>query len=221
MLWDMDGTIVDTEPYWMAAETPFVESFGGTWTHEQALNLVGMPLPYSAGLMQEAGVTLSAEEIIAHLTNAVMDRIATEGVPYRPGAYELLLHLREAGIKLALVTMSMRRMALTIVAQMPPDIFDVVVAGDDVARPKPYPDPYLQACRALAVDAADCVAIEDSPNGLRSALASGATTLAVPAMVSVEGVGAHAVWPTLQERTLADLNDLHAARRMPSSGLAQ
>jgi beta-phosphoglucomutase-like phosphatase (HAD superfamily) len=88
-----------------------------------------------------------------------------------------------------------------------------VIAGDDATRPKPFPDPYLQACEALGVDIRDCVAIEDSPNGLHSAVASGATSLGVPLHVSLVGTGAHAVWPSLGGRTVDDLAELHATHR--------
>ncbi|WP_281349491.1 HAD family hydrolase [Microbacterium rhizomatis] len=212
VLWDMDGTLVDTEPYWMAAETPLIESFGGTWSHEQALQLVGMGLEDSSRILQDAGVRMQVHEIIDHLTSDVMGRLAEDGILFRPGARELLAELRAAGIKTALVTMSMRRMAQTVVDLIDFDAFDVVVAGDDVTRPKPFPDPYLQACALLGVEAADCVAIEDSPNGLRSALASGASSIGVPLMVSLAGVGAHAIWPTLEGRTVADVAEFHAAR---------
>ncbi|MEV8268167.1 HAD family phosphatase [Microbacterium sp. NPDC076911] len=210
VLWDMDGTLVDTEPYWMAAETPLIERFGGTWSHEQALACVGLGLEDSARIFQTAGVRMAVHEITAHLTDEVMRQLATEGVPFRPGARELLASLRAAGIKTALVTMSLRRMADTVVDLIDFDAFDVVVAGDEVTRPKPFPDPYLQACKALGVNAQDTVAIEDSPNGLRSAVASGASTIGVPLMVPVEGVGADAIWPTLEGRTAQDLASFHA-----------
>jgi HAD superfamily hydrolase (TIGR01509 family) len=206
----MDGTLVDTEPYWMAAETPLVESFGGTWSHEQALQLVGLGLEDSARIFQAAGVRMSVPEIIDHLTDDVMARLATTGVPFRPGARELLADLKASGVKTALVTMSMRRMATSVVDLIDFDAFDIVIAGDDTTRPKPYPDAYLQACAALDVDPADTVAIEDSPNGLRAALASGAVSLGVPLMLSLTGVGAHALWPTLEGRTTDDLRALHA-----------
>ncbi|MFG6502053.1 HAD family hydrolase [Microbacterium sp. P05] len=213
VLWDMDGTLVDTEPYWMAAETPLVESFGGTWSHEQALGLVGLGLEDSARIFQNAGVRLAVHEIIDHLTDEVMRRLAETGVPFRPGARELLAELKAAGVPTALVTMSMRRMADHVVNLMGFDAFDLVVAGDDVERPKPFPDPYLQACAALGVDPLDTIAIEDSPNGLRSAVASGAVSLGVPLMLPLEGVGAHALWPTLEGRTLDDLIALHRTHR--------
>jgi HAD superfamily hydrolase (TIGR01509 family) len=209
----MDGTLVDTEPYWMAAETPLVESFGGTWSHEQALRLVGLGLEDSARIFQDAGVRMSVDGIIDHLTDDVMSRLALTGVPFRPGARELLASLREAGIKTGLVTMSMRRMATTVVDLIDFEAFDVIIAGDDATRPKPFPDPYLQACEALGVTPEQAVAIEDSPNGLRSAVASGASVIGVPLMVSIAGAGAHAVWPTLEGRTADDLVAFHAAHR--------
>jgi beta-phosphoglucomutase-like phosphatase (HAD superfamily) len=93
------------------------------------------------------------------------------------------------------------------------DAFDVVVAGDDVTRPKPFPDPYLQACNALGVSPDEVVAIEDSPNGLRSAVASGATVIGVPLMVSLTGAGAHVLWDSLDGRTVDEVAAVHAAHR--------
>lgn len=207
----MDGTLVDTEPYWMAAETRLVEDHGGTWSHEQGLALVGMGLEDSARIFQDAGVRMGVHAIIDHLTDDVMEQLKTTGVPFRPGARELLANLRADGIKTALVTMSMRRMAETVVGLMDFEAFDVVIAGDDATRPKPYPDPYLQACEALELTPANVVAIEDSPNGLRSAVASGAATIGVPLMVSLVGAGAHAVWTSLEGKTVADVAAFHAA----------
>lgn len=214
----MDGTLVDTEPYWMAAETPLVESFGGTWSHEQALGLVGLGLEDAARIFQDAGVRMGVHDIVDFLTDDVMNRLVTEGVPFRPGAKELLRGLRDAGIKTALVTMSMRRMAESVVELIDFDAFDLIIAGDDATRPKPFPDPYLQACEALGVEVTDTVAIEDSPNGLRSAVASGASSIGVPHMVSLTGIGAHVLWDTLEGRTVEDVTNFHAARAVARGG---
>jgi HAD superfamily hydrolase (TIGR01509 family) len=204
----MDGTLVDTEPYWMVAETRLVESFGGTWSHEDALQLVGSGLIDSAIILQNAGVQMEAEAIVSHLTDSVQASLRAEGVPFRPGARELLLDLKAAGIPTALVTMSLRRMALNVVELIDFPAFDLVVAGDDVTNPKPHPEPYLQAAALLDIDIADAIVIEDSPTGVRAGLASGALTLGVPHIVSLDDVGAHALWPTLADRGTADLVDL-------------
>ena len=216
----MDGTLVDTEGYWMAAETPLVESYGGTWSHEQALSLVGSGLEDSARILQGAGVRLPEQEIVDLLTDRVMASLSETGVPFRPGALELLGDLRAGGVKTALVTMSRRRMAQTVVDLI--DLgdglsaFDVIIAADDASRPKPFPDPYLQACAALGVAPGDTVAIEDSPTGLRSAIAAGTVVLGVPLMVSLTGIGAHGLWPTLEGRSAADLGRFHDGVRAAS-----
>ncbi len=216
----MDGTVVDTEPYWMAAETRLVESFGGSWTHEDALQLVGSGLIDSAIILQAAGVQMGAQAIVDHLTDEVQRMLRTDGVPFRPGARELLLDLHEAGVPTALVTMSLRRMALSVVELIDFPAFRLVVAGDDVSEPKPHPEPYLRAAALLGIDIADAVVIEDSPTGVRAGAASGAVTLGVPHIVPLDDAGAHELWPTLEGRRVADLADLHD-RRTTTAGAAR
>ncbi|WP_445441949.1 HAD family hydrolase [Clavibacter sp. km1a] len=212
VLWDMDGTIVDTEPYWMVAEQELVGSFGGTWTHEDGLRLVGNGLPDSARILQAAGVDLPVDDIIGRLSDRVMEQILVE-VPWRPGARELLRGIRDAGIPTALVTMSIGRMARQVAEAVPFDAFDRVVAGDDVTHSKPHPEAYLTAARLLDVDVRDCVAIEDSAPGVASAAASGATVIAVPHHVPLPADDAYVLWDTLAGRSLADVEAAHADRR--------
>ncbi len=208
----MDGTIVDTEPYWMVAEQELVGSFGGTWTHEDGLRLVGNGLPDSARILQAAGVDLPVDDIIGRLSDRVMEQILVE-VPWRPGARELLRGIRDAGIPTALVTMSIGRMARQVAEAVPFDAFDRVVAGDDVTHSKPHPEAYLTAARLLDVDVRDCVAIEDSAPGVASAAASGATVIAVPHHVPLPADDAYVLWDTLAGRSLADVEAAHADRR--------
>lgn len=200
----MDGTIVDTEPYWMRAETELVSEHGGTWSHEQGMQLVGSGLVQSAMILQEAGVALSVDEIIGTLTDRVMEQVAVE-LPWRPGARELISELRAAGIPIALVTMSIRRMALQVAAAVGDDAFDVVIAGDDVEHPKPHPQPYLLAAERLGVPIGDCVALEDSQFGLTSAIAAGAATIGVPLHLALPEGPTHELWPSLEGRSVADL----------------
>ncbi|WP_308291537.1 HAD family phosphatase [Microbacterium sp. G2-8] len=221
VLWDMDGTLVDTEPYWMAAETALVKRFGGTWTHDDALELVGSDLEGSARILQRAGVDMGEQEIVEHLTDEVLRQMAESGIPFRPGAQELLRDLRDAGVKTAIVTMSRHRMAAQIADLIEFDAFDAILGGDDVPRPKPFPDPYLAGAEALGVDIRDCVAIEDSPTGLTSAVASGAAALGVPHIVPLGGVGALELWPTLEKRSAEDLAAFWRAHRDAGSADAR
>ena len=204
VLWDMDGTIVDTEPYWMRAEIDLVTSHGGTWSEDDGMQLVGSGLVQSARILQAAGVALEVDEIIGTLTDRVMAQIE-QSVPWRPGARELIAELRAAGIPIALVTMSIRRMAWQVAAALGEGVFDVVIAGDDVENPKPHPEPYLTAADRLGVPVSDCVAIEDSEFGLVSAVASGAATIGVPLHLTLHEGPTHELWSTLEGRTIADL----------------
>lgn len=212
VLWDMDGTIVDTEPYWMLAETELIESYGATWTHDEALQLVGIGLWDSARIIRAKGVDLTEDQIIDWMTDRVLEQVR-EHVPWRPGARELLSNLSERGVRIALVTMSIRRMALHVAEAIKVATFDVIVAGDDVERPKPFPDCYLLAAEQLGVAIEDCVALEDSVPGVAAAVASGAATIAVPHIVPIGESPVHHVWQTLADRTVDDLATVLAERR--------
>jgi HAD superfamily hydrolase (TIGR01509 family) len=181
----MDGTLVDTEPYWIDTEFALAAEHGATWSTDLALQLVGNDLLSSGRFIREhMGLDLSPEEIVDRLLDGVVARVSAE-VPWRPGARELLAELGERGVPCALVTMSYERFAAPIVAALPPGSFQVVVTGDRVTHGKPHPEPYLTAAGLLGVDAADCLAIEDSDTGCRSAEAAGCTVLAVPHHVAV------------------------------------
>ena len=208
VLWDMDGTLVDTEPYWMQAQDELVAAWGGEWSHEDALTLVGAGLWHAARVFQSRGVHLTEDEIVDHLTDRVLEQIETNGTPWRPGARELLSELREAGVKTALVTMSVRRMAEHVAAQLGFDGFDTVVSGDDVTHAKPHPEPYLVAAERLGVDPAACIAIEDSAPGSASAVAAGAVVIAVPFVLPLPESDVYTLWQSLDGRTLADLSAL-------------
>ena len=185
VLWDMDGTLVDTEPYWIETEFALAERHGGTWSTEHALNLVGRALLDSAGYIQEhMGITLEREAIVEELLDGVVERVRRE-VPWRPGARELLEDLRAADVPCALVTMSWTRLVEPILEHLPAGTFASVVTGDRVEQGKPHPEPYLRAADELGVDAADCVAIEDSNTGVRSGVAAGCVVLCVPNHVPI------------------------------------
>jgi HAD superfamily hydrolase (TIGR01509 family) len=181
----MDGTLVDTEPYWTVAELELAERYGGAWSAEQAMQVVGFDLVDAARLMRaQMGLDLEPERMVEELLDSVIAQVE-QSVPWRSGARELLASLRAAHVPCALVTMSYARFVAPIVAALPTGTFDAVITGDAVGRGKPHPEPYLAAARALDVLASECLAVEDSDTGATSASAAGCTVLVAPLHVQV------------------------------------
>ena len=181
----MDGTLVDTEPYWIEAEFALAERYGGTWSREHALNLVGNDLLVSGRYIREhAGIDVEPDRIVEELLDRVVARVERR-VPWRPGAVDLLVDLRAHDVRCALVTMSYRRFVEPILRVLPEGTFEVVVTGDAVTQGKPHPEPYQKAAAVLGVPPAATLAIEDSNTGARSAEAAGCTVLVVPNHVPV------------------------------------
>jgi HAD superfamily hydrolase (TIGR01509 family) len=185
VLWDMDGTLVDTEPYWIETEYELAERFGATWSQEQALTMVGWDLLDSGAYMKtQMDLDLTPAEIVDLLLDGVVERVRQE-IPWRPGARELLEDLRSDNVRCALVTMSYQRFVEPILEQLPEGTFEVIVTGDRVEFGKPHPEPYLKAAEELGIRTADCVAIEDSNTGAKSAEEAGCLVLCVPNHVPI------------------------------------
>ena len=201
----MDGTLVDTEPYWMATETAIAEQYGGEWTEEDALGLVGTELIVSGEYIKtKLGLAQSPEEVVEMLLDGVVAQVR-HAVPWCPGARELLLALHDAGVPCGLVTMSYQRFVAPILEHLPPETFRVVVTGDMVDNGKPHPEAYLTAAAALGVAPEDCVAIEDSATGARSAEAAGCRVLVVPNHVPVPDGPGRVFRDSLEGLSPADL----------------
>lgn len=205
VLWDMDGTLVDTEPYWIDTEFAMARKYAAEWTHEDGLRLVGNDLLESGRYIKaRMGLDISAEQVVEELLDGVVERVARD-VPWRPGARELLVDLRAAGVRCALVTMSYERFVAPILAQLPAETFTVIVTGDQVANGKPHPEPYEAAAAALGVRPRECLAIEDSNTGARSAETAGCTVLVVENHVPVAPGERRIFAPTLAGLSAADL----------------
>jgi HAD superfamily hydrolase (TIGR01509 family) len=217
VLWDMDGTLVDTEDYWMGAESALVAEHGGTWSEQQARALVGNPLPVSAEtLRREGGVDLPVDVIVERMLSHVVAEVRRH-LPWRTGAQELLAALRADDVPCALVTMSYARLTEAVVSALPPGTFGAVVTGDQVRYGKPHPEPYLTAARLLGVAPEDCVAIEDSRTGAASAHAAGAAVVAVPQVVPIPPGPGVVVVDTLEGLSPAALARLAGLARAAAS----
>lgn len=183
VLWDLDGTLVDTEPLWMAAERELAETYGKEWTDADGLQLVGFDLLDSgAYIRRHLSIDLSPGAIVEFLVKHVAATLHSTAVSWRPGVKPLIEALRAEGIPQAIVTMSYQSIAVPIAEQLP---IDALITGDMVTNGKPHPEPYLLAASKLGIAAGRCLAIEDSNTGANSANAAGCLVLAVPNMVAV------------------------------------
>lgn len=208
----MDGTLVDTEPYWFSGERSLVDQFGGCWTDEDAHAVVGFDLLDAAEyLRSRGGVRLPAAEIVERLLDHVISQLEV-AIPWRPGAVELLAELNAAGVPCALVTMSYRRFVSPVVAALPAGSFAAIITGDEVpvGEGKPHPTPYLLGAAACGVVAQRCVAIEDSPTGVRSAIAAGCAVLGVPNVRDIPPAPGVTLRRSLTDVTVDDLGALLA-----------
>jgi HAD superfamily hydrolase (TIGR01509 family) len=212
VLFDLDGTLIDSEDLWWEAECLTVAGWGGTWTREDQAHCLGGPLERVTTYMADrTGADVGAAVIGSRILDTMEGLLRSGNLDWRPGALELLVECRDRGVRTALVSNSHRRL-LDAVADavahhpgIPDPAFDATVAGDEVDEGKPHPEPYLSAAKALRVDIADCVVIEDSPTGVASGQASGAFVLAVPHLVAVPEAPRRVVLHTLDGVTVDDI----------------
>ncbi|MFI9388365.1 HAD family hydrolase [Kutzneria sp. NPDC052558] len=185
----MDGTLIDSEKVWDVSLADVATHLGGALTPETRAEMIGSNMDRTMVLMfQDLGLPLdpvAMDEACRFLTKRT-EELFHDGLPWRPGAAELLAAVRAAGVPTALVTSTERALTEIALDTIGRDFFDVTICGDEVdGRNKPLPEPYLKAARLLGVAPADCVAVEDSPTGSASAAAAGCTVLVVPCDVDV------------------------------------
>jgi HAD superfamily hydrolase (TIGR01509 family) len=190
VLWDMDGTLVDSEKLWDVALYETAEALGGKLTEEQRMTLVGSNMDDTSAYLLEVVGRPVTPAAVAETGEQIRRRTAglfDDALPWRPGAREALAAVREAGLRSALVTSTERALTELALNTIGREFFDVTVCGDEVeGHNKPHPRPYLKAAELLGVAPENCVAVEDSPPGTASAVAAGCTVLVIPNDVPVE-----------------------------------
>ena len=179
VLWDMDGTLIDSEPLWIEEERRLMESLGIEWTDEDARYCLGGPMVRVDEYMrQRSGQDFQPGALSSRLLEMVEARFSGP-LPFAPGALELLEELERIGTPLALVSASPRNLIDQAMNSFGKDRFNVIVSNNDVRKPKPDPEGYLLAAERLQVDIRRTLIIEDSIPGIGAAQASGAFVLGI------------------------------------------
>jgi HAD superfamily hydrolase (TIGR01509 family) len=188
VLWDMDGTLVDSEKLWDVSLQALYARLGGVLTPEVRDTTVGSS---SEGLMRIVYSDLGldhdpvAMEESADWLHEYTGELFEQGLAWLPGARELLDALTEAGVPMALVTNTRRGLTERALKSIGSHYFSASVCGDEVEHAKPAPDPYLRAAQLLSLEPEQCLAIEDSVTGSLAAEAAGCPILVVPNDVEV------------------------------------
>jgi HAD superfamily hydrolase (TIGR01509 family) len=207
VLFDMDGTLIESEQLWAVSLQQLAREYGCELSDAARIAMVGTDMPTSMRIFHDdIGRTDLDHAAGAARLVELTEVLFAAGLPWRPGALDLLTSVREAGIPTALVTSTERRLVKIAVETL--GAFDAIVCGDEVDFAKPDPWPYRQAAAMLGVDIARCVAIEDSPSGIRSALAAGARVIGVPAEVPIPPDLGAAIVPSLSEVDIPFLDRL-------------
>ncbi|MFI5659493.1 HAD family hydrolase [Streptomyces sp. NPDC051684] len=208
VLLDMDGTLVDTEGFWWDAEKAVFAELGHTLEDSWRHIVVGGPMTRSAGFLIEAtGADITLPELTVLLNDGFEKRIS-RSLPLMPGAARLLAELAAHDVPAALVSASHRRIIDRVLDSLGRANFRLTVAGDEVSRTKPHPDPYLLAASGLGAEPARCAVIEDTATGVTSAEAAGCQVVAVPSVSPIEPAPRRAVVRSLEHVNVPFLKGL-------------
>ena len=216
VLFDMDGTLIDSERLWFQAEAEVMKWLGwqGAWGPEHQEALVGGSVGRTVGYMLDvAGPQIRAAADPAEIARRLLDGVEArlrEEVPLMPGAKDLLAEVQASGLPTALVTSTGRKITEYALDGIGRSYFTTTICGDEVARPKPDPEPYLTVAQRLGVDPARCVALEDSPTGVASAEGAGCVTVAIPSVTPIRQAPRRKVVAALTQLDLAGLRALVA-----------
>lgn len=179
VVFDLDGTLIDSERLWADAEIALAASHGVVWTEQDAAACFGGTLSRTLQRIIDRGLGIGIEEARERILREMEARYRAH-VPWLPGAEALLVELRDAGIPTALGTMCVRRLVDVVVADAPAGTLGHTVAGDEVTLGKPDPEVFLRAMSLLGCTPEEAVIFEDSPIGVGAAVAAGAAVVAFP-----------------------------------------
>lgn len=215
VLWDFDGTLVDTEPAWQRAEHEFMAKYGAVWTHEDAIQLTGAPWRRVAGALREAaqaqGKVVEQDDwsIYQELFMSVVAHTNAGDVPWAPGSQQLLAKCAAAGLKLAVASSSPPELLNAVLDRVDVKV-GAIVDGQSVTKGKPDPESYFTASQRIGVPIEQCIVLEDSKPGVASGRASGAPVVALQTTTKHDPAPGMVVLDSLAGVNVADLQRWHA-----------
>ena len=215
--WDMDGTLVDTEPTWKSAEQELMAEFGYRWLDEDSAHCIGGPMERVAKYLHEkSGSDLPFQWFGDQLIARMKDKLAKQP-SLLPGVKSILDEARSAGIKQAIVSASDRGIVELIQASLP-GYFDFAISANDVITSKPSPDCYLLAAEKFRIHINEMLIIEDSFVGISAGIATGGFVIALPHSSEVPSGDKLSILPTLKEVKLNDLMGYHHSWQLNKLG---
>ena len=230
ILWDMDGTLVDTEPRWGEATYAMCAEMGRELTPEVRETTVGGIAENTVRICADwAGLTLDEKSLSRWVDRlyAIVSGLFSADLPFRPGIPGLLAE-GKGTLPMMVVTNTYRSLTDQALQTIGADHFIGSVCGDEVDHGKPAPEPYLRACRHLGLAPDDCLVVEDSTNGMRSAVAAGCRVLGVPSPGNAVPAGAADIadlrpgqGSDLHGLTIADLQDMWGRITVPAVDVPQ
>lgn len=202
VIFDMDGTLIDTEKYYRIFWPMALREFGYEMTDEQALSMRSLGRPFAPVRLREMfGPELDYGAVRERRKALMEERLDRDGIALKPGALELLSWLKGHGIRRAIATATdMQRTEKYLGSLGIRDYFDQIISATMVKEGKPSPDIYLYACEQLHRKPGECMAVEDSPNGVLSAVRAGCRVVMVPDQTDAE--------PELEKLLYAKVNRL-------------
>ncbi|GAA4665008.1 HAD family phosphatase [Streptomyces chumphonensis] len=210
VLLDMDGTLVETEDLWWEAEVEVFAELGHTLAEEHRSVVIGGPMTRSAAyLIKVTGARITVPEVSRRLNATFAEKIDGE-VPLTPGARRLLTELAAHGVPAALVSATHRRIMDSVLGSLGRENFAVTIAGDEVERTKPHPEPYLTAARRLGAEPHRCVVVEDTATGVTSAETAGCPVVVVPSLSEIPPAAGRTIVGSLEDVDLPFLRSLIA-----------
>jgi len=209
VLFDMDGTLVDTEPMWLESETELMARFGYEWTHEDQANCLGGPLDRVGRYMFDLAGGAHSPEFFTDTLISLTETHLRDGAQLMDGAQDLMSLCEGLDLPMALVSASPRVLVDAVLDNLKGHSFAISISSDDVTNVKPDPEGYLAAAKFLNVAIKECLILEDSATGVAAASASGGLVVAIPHLVPISNGDRVRVVSSVSDLSRERLQDLY------------